>query len=72
MGNQRMRWKNKPKTQYGDTRIRTRFAFLPITDGKITAWFEFVQVEETYNAKGTHDDNLNIVHFGQWEVTKIL
>jgi len=65
-----MRWKNKSKFRYGDTRIRTRFAFLPITDGNITVWFEFVQVEETY--KGTYDDNLIIVHFGQWEVTKIL
>jgi hypothetical protein len=67
-----MRWKNKPKIKYGDTRIRKLFAFLPVTDGKLTVWLEYITVKETYNAKGTHDDNMNIIHFGQWEVTEII
>lgn len=41
-----MRW-NKPKS--GDTKIKRKFALLPITIGKETRWMEWVTVRYEFS-----------------------
>ena len=69
-----MKWKNKPKIEYGNTRERTRFAFFPITDGRITVWLELVKVKEMYNAYSTYPtkDSSDPGIFGKWDVIEIV
>jgi len=44
-----MRWKLKPKPDFGDTRIITRFLFLPVCINKEYRWLERAKIKRRYS-----------------------